>query len=389
MPKPVRLLVVDDKPTNISLLFEFLSQQGYEVLVAEEGETALDIARYEQPALILLDIMMPTMDGFETCHQLKINPKTAEIPVIFMTALSEAGDKVHGFAMGAVDYITKPFNHDELLSRIHTHVTLQQLQRDLQHKNQELMEKNAQLVQLNEEKNQFLSLAGRDFKHPLTTIDSTCELLKHHLKELTHEDIAQCLSVIETSSKQMHDLVCELMEVQALEVGRKVLHLMPIDIQLMVSMVLARYEQRAAEKTISVYYEPVAQPFMAMVDEKAIYQVLDNLVSNAIKYSPVKKSIWVRLYQDNQQVCCEVQDEGPGLSSADQQRLFQKFTRLTPRPTAEESSTGLGLFIVKRLVEAMHGQVWCHSTLDQGTTFCVALPVATSVTSALSTVESI
>lgn len=139
------LLVVDDNPENISVLFDFLDDCGFEILVAENGYDALENAQNEQPDLILLDIMMPDISGFETCHRLKCNRYTQEIPVIFMTALSDTVNKVKGFELGAVDYVTKPFQHEELLARINTHLTIRKLQKKLQAQQAELKAANQKL----------------------------------------------------------------------------------------------------------------------------------------------------------------------------------------------------------------------------------------------------
>lgn len=137
---PARILIVDDTPANLDILFRYLSRQGFKVLVARDGESAINQARYSQPELILLDVMMPGIDGFETCRRLQEDQETAEIPVIFMTALSEVKDKLRGFEAGGVDYVTKPLEHLEVLARINTHLTISRLQKELKRKNQALQD---------------------------------------------------------------------------------------------------------------------------------------------------------------------------------------------------------------------------------------------------------
>ena len=150
------LLIVDDVPENIRVLYEFLTAHSFKVLVAEDGENALEKAIYANPNLILLNIIMPGMDGFETCYHLKNNEKTKDIPVIFMTALSDTDDKVRGFKMGAVDYVTKPFQQEEILARINTHLTIRRLQKELQHQNAEL--------------DAFGHTVAHDLKSPLSSV---------------------------------------------------------------------------------------------------------------------------------------------------------------------------------------------------------------------------
>ena len=139
-----KLLIVDDNPTNLSILFDYLTKAGFKVLVALDGETAIAQVEYAQPDLILLDVLMPGVDGFKTCMRLKSNPSTRDIPVIFMTALSDTVDKVYGFNIGAVDYIIKPFQHEELLSRVQTHLTIRNLQKQLEERNECLLRSQLQ-----------------------------------------------------------------------------------------------------------------------------------------------------------------------------------------------------------------------------------------------------
>ena len=167
----VTILVVDDTPKNLDVLFTLLSSLGFETLFALDGESALQRAEFGHPDLILLDIMMLGMDGFETCRRLKTNEKTREIPVIFMTALSDTVNKVKGFELGAVDYITKPIQAEEVLARVRTHLTIQQLQKDLQTKNEELQASNEELQaslereqELNKLKSRFISVASHEFR---------------------------------------------------------------------------------------------------------------------------------------------------------------------------------------------------------------------------------
>jgi signal transduction histidine kinase len=149
-----------------------------------------------------------------------------------------------------------------------------------------------------------------------------------------------------------------------------------IDVLPIVQTLVNHYAERALAKNITVQFEHQPEPYQAIVDENTTHQVLDNLISNAVKYSPPNKNITIRLRQEGQHIRCEIQDQGPGLSTADQKKLFGKFNRLTPRPTGGEHSTGLGLFIVKKLIEAMNGKVWCESELGKGATFIAQFQAA-------------
>jgi signal transduction histidine kinase len=366
---PATLLIVDDIPENISVLFNFLNSYGFELLIAENGEDALETAQNEQPDLILLDVIMPGgIDGFETCRQLKNNPQTQDIPVIFMTALSDLLDKVKGFELGAVDYVTKPFQQEEVLARIKTHLTIRKLQKELQTKNE-------QLIQLNQEKNEFLGIAAHDLKNPLSSIQTLAEFLNESIHSASYkQDVIRIANIISSSSKQMFLLIKNLLDINAIESGKRNLSLLVVNLLPTVQSLVTHYAEQAKMKDITVGFQCQEQLCLAVVDKNAVQQVLDNLISNAIKYSPHGKQVYVRLTLSDNSVRCEIQDEGPGLSESDQQKLFGKFTRLTAKPTGNELSTGLGLFIVKKLVNAMNGKVWCESELGQGATFIVEFP---------------
>lgn len=361
------ILIIDDTPENVLVLRQFLRRVGFEVLVSYDGEDGLETAEYAQPNLVLLDVLMPGLDGFETCQRFKENEQLKDIPIIFMTALSETENKLRGFSLGAVDYITKPFHQDEVLARINTHLTLRRLQRELQQRNEEL-------IKLNQEKNEFIGIAAHDLKNPLSAVQSLSEFMQESFDSLPKERLLKSLSIINFSSKQMFELIRNLLDVYAIEAGKLKVSLTTVNIIPLLQSLAEEYENRASTKDISLEFKGLDKPCYAFTDATIVHQILDNLISNAVKYSPKGKRVWVRLSHDTKYVCCEVQDEGPGLNEQDKQKLFGKFARLTPRPTGQEHSTGLGLFIVKKLVDAVKGRVWCQSELAQGTTFTIEFP---------------
>ncbi len=363
------LLIVDDTPENIGVLFECLADQNFKIFVAENGLDALEIAKEKHPDLILLDILMPGINGFETCRQLKNIPQTEDIPVIFMTALSETSDKVKGFQLGAVDYVTKPFQQEEVLARIKTHLSIRQLQNQLQVQNE-------QLIKLNQEKNEFLGIAAHDIKNPLTAIQSVAEVIEVDYETMSKNDMVKGAKRISVTTRQLFTLIDNLLDINAIESGKFNISPSIIDIFPTLQSVVITYKNRAKSKDITVHFQSPEKQYHAFVDENTIIQVLDNLISNAIKYSPPGKQVNIRVTKSEKFIRCEIQDEGPGLSESEQQKLFQKFSKLSTQPTGGEHSTGLGLFIVKKLVEAMNGKVWCESELGKGSTFFVDFPVS-------------
>jgi two-component system sensor histidine kinase/response regulator len=252
----------------------------------------------------------------------------------------------------------------------------------LKKKNQELIKLNQELIRLDQEKNEFLEIATHDLKNPLSVIKGLAE----HIEEIIEYDeisskevikeITSDISMIHNSAQQMFNIITNLLEVDMIETGGMKLSLDNIDILPILKNLVAHYQELAKEKQITLNLTVTkGSDYTAFVDANLVHQILDNLISNAIKYSPHGKNVFIRLLQTTNVIRSEVRDEGPGLNETDQKQLFSKFTRLTARPTGGEHSTGLGLFIVKKLVQILHGKVWCETQLGQGATFIVELPM--------------
>lgn len=239
---------------------------------------------------------------------------------------------------------------------------------------EELAAKNAQLLELNQDKDELLGIAAHDLKNPLAVISNIAQLIQENLAIIPPEKIWNYMDKIHQSSERMSQLINQLLNVSFIEAGKFDIHLEAVDILASVQTILDHYMERTQTKSIVVHLESQSLLFMAMVDKSLNEQILDNLISNAIKYSPLGKTIWVRISKKNQHIRCEIQDQGPGLCENDLAKLFCKFSRLTPKPTGGEGSTGLGLFIVKQLVTAMKGKVWCESKVGEGSNFIVELP---------------
>jgi len=361
------VLVVDDTPGNLRVLVESLSNRGLKVLVATDGKSAIDRATYGQPDLILLDVIMPGIDGFETCRIFKESSETRDIPVIFMTALSDTSQKVKAFEVGAVDYVTKPFEEEELIARVYAHLTIRELQADL-------LRRNHQLEELNQLKNEFLGMAAHDIRNPLTTILAASELLEMTAAKATPEKLTKMAQQIQSAGNRVQNLLTNLLDVNAIDSGARHIDIQPIEVASVLEQTATRHETSAQDKGIRLVQDLESNGDCILADNTAIGQVLDNLVSNAIKYSEPHKTVWITSQRAENRISLSVRDEGPGLSEEDLGRMFKKFARLTPRPTAGETSTGLGLWIVKELVKSMQGAIHCESVLGQGTSFIVDFP---------------
>jgi two-component system sensor histidine kinase/response regulator len=365
-----RILVVDDVVKNLQVVGTMLRNAGYEVMPTTSGQQALERVQAQLPDLILLDLMMPEMDGLEVCRRLKADAATRQLPVIFLTASNEMEHLVKGFETGAVDYVTKPFNPPELLARVRTHVDLKQARERLR--------------ELNEEKNEFMGIVAHDLRNPLGAVRGYAELILEEAESLPPalseqkgiQAMADCAGRIQETSARMVEMVRNLLDANRIERGELRLRVAPQDLCALMRSVSESQNARAAAKQQRVMLDVPDSPVLVPTDQDIMTQVLENLVSNAIKYSPPGKTIQLRLRLLPGEVRCEVHDEGPGLSPEDQKKLFGKFARLSPKPTGGEHSTGLGLSIVKRMVETMGGCVGCETELGKGATFYCGLPRA-------------
>jgi two-component system sensor histidine kinase/response regulator len=360
------VLVVDDVIKNLQVVGTMLRNAGYAVTPATSGAEALKGLRVRVPDLVLLDMMMPEMDGLEVCRRLKADPSTQSVPVIFLTANNEMEHLVKGFEVGAVDYVTKPFNAPELLARVRTHLELKQA-RDVIFRN------GVELRRLNDEKNEFMGIAAHDLRSPLNAIKGYSEMVLED-SAISREN-AELIQKIHEASARMAEMVQNLLDANRIDRGELKLSLAPTNLVPVLSSVVEAQRPRSVAKQQTIHLQSEATALNVEVDPNIIVQVLENLISNAVKYSPRGKSIFVRLKREGSAVRCEVRDEGPGLSADDHKKLFGKFARLSAKPTGDEHSTGLGLSIVKKMVEAMNGKVWCESELGRGATFIVTLPI--------------
>lgn len=356
------ILIVDDSLTNLRLLTQILAQRGYEVQPLMNGSQALETARVTLPDLILLDIVMPGMDGYEVCECLKLDAQTRDIPIIFISALDETEDKVRAFTVGGVDYIPKPFQAEEVLARVETHLALRNLQRSLE---QEIIKRDRLIAELDA----YAHTVAHDLKNPLTTLIGYSELLEEHFIKMSDVDLRRRLRAIGKNGRKMHNIIDELLLVASV---REIEHIdmQPLDTAHLVTEAQMRLthmiEERKPEIILPATW-PVALGYGPWVEE-----VWVNYLSNAIKYGgrPPRIECGATVQSDDV-VCFWVCDDGPGLTSEEQARLFTPFERLHQ---VRAEGHGLGLSIVRRIVEKLGGQVGVESEVGQGSVFSFTLP---------------
>lgn len=372
-PSEIKILIVDDTPTNIEVLHKILEPEGYVLSVATHGKMALEIAPHLNPDLILLDIMMPGIDGYETCKRLKEGESTRDFPVIFISAKGEADDIVEGFRLGGVDYITKPIRREEVLSRVKTHVQLSFLKKRQENRIQELEFQNRKLGKLDEIKTRFLGTAMHDLRNPLSSISGFSELFLRGDESYTEDEKKELARLINQSSNYLLGLVHDLLDFSVLESGRLCLNLSSGNLNPLLLQQIQMNQVSAYQKNISITNSLEKVPD-TIFDPNRMGQVMDNLISNAVKFSQPGTSVQVGLTSNDESLEFYVKDEGPGIPKEDRCRLFTEFPRINVYPTSGEKSTGLGLSIVQKIVDAHSGAVHVDSEEGQGTTFYVELP---------------
>ena len=360
------LLIVDDVPANISILFEFLTNSGYKVLVAQDGKKAIQKAEYAKPDLILLDVMMPGLDGFEACKILKSKDSTKEIPVIFMTALAETVDKVKGFNLGAVDYITKPIQQEEVLARVTSQLNFRNLQKQLKLHMEELETRNMEL-------DAFARTVAHDLKNPLNIVIGLSDILIDDCRaKVNDESILENLIAVQQAGQKMISIIDALLLLAGVSKKAKV-EKTALNMKEMVEQIVSQrlshvIKQYKGQVTITDEWH-VAQGFGPWIEE-----VWVNYISNALKYGgqPPEVRVGSTMIQEGK-VKFWVQDNGNYLEPEACAQLFTPFTRLH-QDRAE--GHGLGLSIVQQVVEKLGGEVGVDSTQDQGNTFYFTLPTS-------------
>jgi two-component system sensor histidine kinase/response regulator len=378
--KASSILIIEDNPATVSVLYNLLNEAEFEVLIALDGDNAIKSAEEGQPDIILLDVILCGMDGFEICHRLKTSETTRNIPVLFMTALTKTVDKVKGFELGAVDYITKPFEPEEVLARVKTHLMIQQLQRDLQQKNEELHAALDRERKLNNLKSRFISIASHEFRTPLASILFSKNLLQRYTQKLSEKEfvgeMGEELISIERSVHQMTAVLDEVLTITKTEAGKVTFTPERIDLTELCRDIVEKFRSLSTDAHTLIFPNS-GDHIHVLADPKLMETILSNLLSNAIKYSPRGGTVYCSLWQDNGTIRLSIKDEGIGIAEDDQSHLFEAFYR--GANAAKIKGTGLGLSIVKQFIELHGGAIEVKSEVNRGTTFTIVLPLPSQV----------
>ena len=366
-PAEFKLLVVDDVQTNVLLLKALLGKEGYGILVANNGQEALEVIRNENPDLILLDVMMPGMDGFEVAERLKSEEFRCEIPIIFLTALDDTQSIVNGFKLGVGDFISKPFRKEELMVRIKHQLSLVAARRIIEEKNEELRKTIAG-------RDKMYSVIAHDLRSPMASMKMLLNTIMMSVeKDKIDPDIFDMLEMSNKTSEEVFSLLDNLLKWTKSQLGKLTVIPQKLDISGLADGVVEVMNSVAEVKHIKLIRTD-HESFFVYVDIEMIKSILRNLISNAVKFSNPDSEIKVGIKAEDGKVIVSVTDSGKGIKKEDQHKLLKDSTHFTTYGTNSEEGSGLGLLLCRDFARKNGGELWFESEENLGSVFSFSLP---------------
>lgn len=358
-----KILIVDDVPTNIMLVQAILKKEGYTLLTCDNGSTALEIAQQEHPNLVLLDIMMPEMDGYEVLQRLKSNPETNDITVIIMSALSDMQSIVKGYQLGATEYVTKPFQRQELLKRVSHRFELFSTERI-----------KSELENTIESRDTLYSVIAYDLRSPLGSLKMMNNaILKMVDKEKVGEDTFNMLQMINQTSEEIFLLLDNLLKWTKNRLKNQKVFKQETDINCIITSTVDVYRPIIEQRGINLIMEGTDKRLNGSVDIEMLKTIIRNLLSNAMKFTFQGGTITVSSIIEDEHIVISVKDTGKGIKEEDQPKLFDSDSHFTTYGVSNEKGSGLGLLLCKDYVELHEGKIWFESQENQGSTFAFSL----------------
>jgi two-component system sensor histidine kinase/response regulator len=364
MTPNANILIVDDTLENLRLLASMLGQQNYEVRPVTNGRQALLAVAQDPPDLILLDISMPEMDGYEVCSRLKADAKAKDIPVIFLTALSDVADKVKAFAAGGVDFITKPFQLEEVHARVRTHLALRRSVRELE-------QSYARLRELEQLRDDLVHMIVHDMRSPLMVLTGHLTLLRQDGAGSWSEEADSDLRAAVRAAEAVRGLANDLLDVSRLEQGKLELKRERCELAALLREVAGGIGVLDSARAVRI---DASEAVVVTCDAGLVRRVVENLLSNAVKHTPAGGGIEVALTAAGGRVRVAISDEGPGVPVDMRAKVFEKFGAVTTRRDKRYHSAGLGLAFCKYAIDAHGGAIGIDDHAPTGATFWFELP---------------
>jgi two-component system sensor histidine kinase/response regulator len=367
-PAHYKILVVDDVAANVLLLKVLLTNEKFQIVTARNGREALEQVAAEHPDLILLDVMMPEMSGFEVAEHLRSNPETEDVPVMFLTALNGSSDVVKAFHSGANDFISKPFNKEELMIRVRHQISLVAAKRAL-------VERNEELHRTITSRDKLYSVIAHDLRSPLGSIKMVLNMLIINLPpETIGEEMHELLTVANQTTEETFALLDNLLKWTKSQIGRLKIVYQDVNIIEILQSVMDIFNMVADVKGISINLD-APDRMLARADIDMIKTVVRNLLSNAIKFSRENSTITISAKQEGNMAIVSVKDTGCGIAEEDQSKLLHTDTHFSTFGTNNEEGSGLGLLLCQDFVEKNNGKLWFTSKKGEGSTFSFSIPL--------------
>lgn len=367
-PSEYKILIVDDVMSNVLLLKVLLTNEKFAIATASNGRQALEQVEKENPDLVLLDVMMPDMSGFEVAQHLKSNPNTADIPIIFLTALNSTADIVKGFQVGANDFISKPFNKEELIIRVTHQISLVAAKRLILSKTEELQRTIAG-------RDKLYSVIAHDLRSPMGSIKMVLNMLILNLpSEKIGAEMYELLTMANQTTEDVFSLLDNLLKWTKSQIGKLNVVYQDVDLVEVTDGVIEIFSMAASLKKIRIR-EMKPEKMMVNADIDMLKTVVRNLLSNAIKFSKENSEVLVKMEEVDGMAVVSVQDYGCGISEEGQKKLLHTDTHFSTFGTNNEEGSGLGLLLCKDFVVKNGGKLWFTSKEGEGSIFSFSIPV--------------